>query len=191
MHPQKFWDMVFFTNFAMSMWREMESIKTYDSINHPMKHIYFISLMMKTIQQDAKTMRQVKFITLLILLFGATSSYTLAEASPFTPPTGEFDTPLDSIRLSDPAILADSASQMYYMTGTGGLLYSSKDLEYWTGPYVVAMTDSTSWMGPHPMIWAAELPRNWYGRWNTSESTTARDLNLPISSEPRPKDARL
>ena len=52
MHPQKFWDMVFFTNFAMSMWREMESIKTYDSINHPMKHIYFISLMMKTIQQN-------------------------------------------------------------------------------------------------------------------------------------------
>ncbi len=54
----------------------MESIKTYDSINHPMKHIYFISLMMKTIQQNTKTMRQVKFITLLILLFGATSSNT-------------------------------------------------------------------------------------------------------------------
>ncbi len=64
---------------------------------------------------------------------------------------------ISEIRLSDPAILADSLSQTYYMTGTGGMLYTSKDLEYWTGPYIVAMTDSTSWMGPHPMIWAAEL----------------------------------
>lgn len=135
----------------------MESIKTYDSINHPMKHIYFISLMMKTIQQDAKTMRQVKFITLLILLFGATSSYTLAEASPFTPPTGEFDTPLDSIRLSDPAILADKKTQMYYMTGTGGMMWRSKDLRLWDGPYRVTEFDKDSWMGPRPMIWAAEL----------------------------------
>ncbi len=29
--------------------------------------------------------------------------------------------PLDSIRLSDPAILADEKTQTYYMTGTGGL----------------------------------------------------------------------
>ena len=27
--------------------------------------------------------------------------------------------PTDSIRLSDPAVLADKASGMYYMTGTG------------------------------------------------------------------------
>ena len=42
--------------------------------------------------------------------------------------------PLDSIRLSDPFILADSATNMYYMTGTGGLLWKSKDLHYWEGP---------------------------------------------------------
>lgn len=65
--------------------------------------------------------------------------------------------PMDSIVLSDPAILADSATQTYYMTGTGGLLWESKDLKMWTGPKVVAETDSTSWMGPHPMIWAAEI----------------------------------
>ena len=29
--------------------------------------------------------------------------------------------PLDSIRLSDPAILADQKTKMYYMTGTGGM----------------------------------------------------------------------
>ncbi len=65
--------------------------------------------------------------------------------------------PLDSIRLSDPAILADKASSMYYMTGTGGLLWKSKDLLLWTGPYQVTETDPESWMGPRPMIWAAEL----------------------------------
>ncbi|RAI84722.1 glycoside hydrolase family 43 protein [Algoriphagus yeomjeoni] len=65
--------------------------------------------------------------------------------------------PLDSIVLSDPAILADSNTQMYYMTGTGGMLWKSKDLKLWDGPYKVTETDPDSWMGPNPMIWAAEL----------------------------------
>lgn len=64
---------------------------------------------------------------------------------------------LDSIQLSDPCILADSVTQMYYMTGTGGKLWKSKDLKVWEGPYTVAQTDSNSWMGAQPMIWAAEL----------------------------------
>ena len=67
--------------------------------------------------------------------------------------------PLDSIVMSDPAILADSATQMYYLTGTGGQLYMSRDLAMWTGPYDVTDTDPYSWMGRHPMIWAAELHR--------------------------------
>lgn len=65
--------------------------------------------------------------------------------------------PLDSIRLSDPCILADSTTGMYYMTGTGGKLWKSKDLKWWDGPHTVAKTDPASWMGPDPMIWAAEL----------------------------------
>ena len=65
--------------------------------------------------------------------------------------------PTDSIQLSDPCVLADSATQTYYMTGTGGLLWKSRDLQLWDGPYPVAETDSNSWMGPRPMIWAAEL----------------------------------
>lgn len=63
----------------------------------------------------------------------------------------------DSIVLSDPCILADSATQMYYMTGTGGRLYTSKDLKMWTGPYNVVKHDTASWMGKRPAIWAAEL----------------------------------
>lgn len=65
--------------------------------------------------------------------------------------------PLDSIVLSDPAILADSTTNMYYMTGTGGLLWKSPDLKSWTGPYDVIRTDPKSWMGPKAAVWAAEL----------------------------------
>lgn len=65
--------------------------------------------------------------------------------------------PLDSIQLSDPFILADPNTKMYYLTGTGGLLWKSKDLKFWDGPYQVTQTDPKSWMGPQPMIWAAEI----------------------------------
>ena len=64
---------------------------------------------------------------------------------------------LDSIRLSDPFILADKNTAMYYMTGTGGMLWKSKDLKTWAGPFRVTKTDTASWMGKNPMIWAAEL----------------------------------
>lgn len=67
------------------------------------------------------------------------------------------DIPLDSIRLSDPFILADKKTATYYMTGTSGGLWKSKDLKTWTGPYRVVQVDTNSWMGPRPMIWAAEL----------------------------------
>jgi len=65
--------------------------------------------------------------------------------------------PTDSIRLSDPFILADEASQTYYMTGTGGQVWKSKDLRRWDGPMNVTRVNPDSWMGPRPMIWAAEL----------------------------------
>ena len=65
--------------------------------------------------------------------------------------------PLNSIRLSDPAILADKTTHMYYMTGTGGMLWRSPDLKLWEGPYRVTEFQADSWMGPRPMIWAAEL----------------------------------
>jgi len=65
--------------------------------------------------------------------------------------------PLDSIVLSDPFILADSKTKMYYMTGTSGRLWKSKDLKAWDGPYLITQTNPESWMGPKPMIWAAEI----------------------------------
>lgn len=65
--------------------------------------------------------------------------------------------PLDSIRMSDPAVLADQKTGLYYMTGTGGMMWKSKDLKFWDGPYRVTEFDSQSWMGARPAIWAAEL----------------------------------
>lgn len=85
--------------------------------------------------------------------------------------------PLDSIRLSDPAILADKSTRMYYMTGTGGLLWKSKDLNSWSGPYRVIQTDSTSWMGENPMVWAAEL-HYYKGKYYNFATFTNRDVKI-------------
>lgn len=67
------------------------------------------------------------------------------------------DVPRDSIILSDPCVLADAATHTYYMTGTGGRLWNSSDLKTWSGPYDVIAPDTSSWMGPRPAVWAAEI----------------------------------
>ncbi|RXG19139.1 glycosyl hydrolase family 43 [Leeuwenhoekiella aestuarii] len=85
--------------------------------------------------------------------------------------------PLDAIRLSDPYILADEASQTYYMTGTGGKLWKSKDLKYWEGPFKITDTDPDSWMGPNPMIWAAEL-HQYKGKYYDFATFTNRELMI-------------
>ncbi|GAB3242170.1 hypothetical protein GCM10027346_38190 [Hymenobacter seoulensis] len=73
------------------------------------------------------------------------------------PPPVRKNIPLDSIALSDPFILPDPKTNQYYLTGTGGMLWKSKNLKTWDGPFPVAQPDPTSWMGLKPMIWAAEL----------------------------------
>lgn len=85
--------------------------------------------------------------------------------------------PMDSIRLSDPFILADKATATYYMTGTGGKLWKSKDLKKWTGPFTVAKPDPNSWMGKNPMIWAAEL-HHYKGRYYYFATFTNRDVKI-------------
>jgi len=113
------------------------------------------------------------FITLLVCLF----------CIPFLSARGQRrikvrqDVPLDSIRLSDPYILADQHTQMYYMTGTGGMMWKSKDLKTWNGPYKVVKTDPKSWMGPHPMIWAAEL-HPYKGKYYYFATFTNRNIKI-------------
>jgi beta-xylosidase len=87
------------------------------------------------------------------------------------------DVPLDSIRLSDPFILPDKKTSMYYMTGTGGMLWKSKDLKKWTGPYKVVQTDPNSWMGKNPMIWAAEM-HHYKGKYYYFATFTNREVKI-------------
>jgi hypothetical protein len=52
---------------------------------------------------------------------------------------------LDDISMSDPFIYPDEKTKTYYLTGTGGRLYKSKDLKMWTGPSSVIDLTGT-WM---------------------------------------------
>lgn len=83
--------------------------------------------------------------------------------------------PTDSILLSDPFVLADKATMTYYMTGTGGMMWKSKDLKFWDGPYQVTATNPDSWMGRRPMIWAAEL-HQYGGKYYYFATFTNRDV---------------
>ncbi|MEN2398871.1 glycoside hydrolase family 43 protein [Flavobacterium sp. MC2016-06] len=98
-------------------------------------------------------MEKNKIRVLITLLFLITFSIFSQDRTPEI----KHDIALDSIKMSDPFILADKKSNMYYMTGTGGQLWKSKDLKYWTGPFVITKTNPESWMGESPMIWAAEI----------------------------------
>jgi hypothetical protein len=62
---------------------------------------------------------------------------------------------LDDISMSDPYIYPDERSHTYYLTGTGGRLYKSKDLKMWTGPYPIIDLTGT-WMDGH-WVAAAEI----------------------------------
>ncbi|TJZ62181.1 glycoside hydrolase [Sphingobacterium olei] len=87
------------------------------------------------------------------------------------------DVPIDSILLSDPCILADKATATYYMTGTGGKLWKSKDLKHWTGPFDVVQHNRNSWMGERPDIWAAELHRH-KGKYYYFATFTNKDIKI-------------
>ncbi len=112
--------------------------------------------------------------TFLLCLLASLFATDLFAQRTMTPRT---NVPIDSIVLSDPCILADAATRMYYMTGTGGMLWKSKDLRLWDGPYRVAETDPDSWMGPRPMIWAAEL-HAYKGKYYYFATFTNRDVRI-------------
>ena len=113
-------------------------------------------------------------IALLTLLLMMAMEY--ADAQPREARVRQ-NVPTDSIRMSDPAVLADKKTGMYYMTGTGGMMWRSKDLNLWEGPFRVTKFDKHSWMGPHPMIWAAE-PYVIDGTYYLFATFTNRDVKI-------------
>ena len=66
---------------------------------------------------------------------------------PMTPrPEPKIETvTLEQLSMSDPYIFPDEKSHTYYLTGTGGRLYKSKDLKMWTGSYSIIDLSGT-WM---------------------------------------------
>jgi beta-xylosidase len=73
-----------------------------------------------------------------------------------TEPREIITTSLDSMSMSDPYILADDATKTYYLTGSGGCIYKSKDLKTWTGPYGAYDVRGT-WMEGISFVAAAEI----------------------------------
>jgi len=63
---------------------------------------------------------------------------------------------LDELTMSDPFILPDPNTRTYYMTSSGGSIWTSKDLKNWTGPYG-AYDVSGTWMEGVTSVAAAEL----------------------------------
>lgn len=86
---------------------------------------------------------------------------------------------LEEMSMSDPYILADPITRMYYMTGSGGSVWRSGDLKTWEGPFSVVEHDPNSWMGPRPSIWAAEL-HFYKGRYYYFATFTNRSIIVDV-----------
>jgi hypothetical protein len=94
---------------------------------------------------------------------------------------------LDDLSMSDPFIYADEKSHTYYLTGTGGRLYKSKDLKMWTGPSSIIDLKGT-WMDGR-FVAAAEIHHigdKYYlaGTWNDHNhliENVPRRYNVPTN----------
>ena len=74
-----------------------------------------------------------------------TATGTMGQPRPQRPEPKIQTVSLDDISMSDPFIYPDEKTLTYYLTGTGGRLYKSKDLKMWTGPYSIIDLSGT-WM---------------------------------------------
>jgi GH43 family beta-xylosidase len=105
---------------------------------------------------------------------------------------------LDEIRIRDPFILADQATQTYYMyaqmdnrldredTNKGVEVYTSKDLESWEGPNPVFTIPSGFW--GDQMVWAPEVHK-YQGKYYLFVTFTAKET-FGTSSEGMPLKKR-
>ncbi|HYQ59391.1 MAG TPA: glycoside hydrolase family 43 protein [Draconibacterium sp.] len=104
---------------------------------------------------NSKTLRQ---FFLLLTVFTLSAQFIFAQTPQRRRASQEVRTVhFDDLRMSDPYILADPVTKMYYLTSSGGRMWKSEDLKMWTGPYNIIDIDPNSWMGGSPSIWAAEL----------------------------------
>lgn len=88
------------------------------------------------------------------------------------------------IGLSDPFIMADARTHKYYMTGTGGGLWSSPDLETWNYLGFPLQFNSSGWMGTEPQVWASEI-HYIDGKYYNMSTFTNGDIDVNGTSQPR------
>jgi hypothetical protein len=94
---------------------------------------------------------------------------------------------IKELSMSDPFIYPDPETKNYWLTGTGGSLYKSTDLENWTGPYSVIDLSGT-WMQGQ-FVAAAEIHKygdKYYyaGTWNNHGvciEQVPRRYNVPLN----------
>ena len=94
---------------------------------------------------------------------------------------------LKELSMSDPFIYPDPETKTYWLTGTGGTLYKSTDLEMWTGPYNVIDLSGT-WMQGQ-FVAAAEIHKfgdkfYYAGTWNNHGvciEQVPRRYNVPLN----------
>ena len=90
------------------------------------------------------------------------------------------------INLSDPFVMADAKTQQYYMTGTGGGLWRSSDLETWNYLGFPLQFNEEAWMGGSPQVWASEIHYIDGRYYNFSTLTNSR---ITIDSDGHPRRA--
>ena len=86
-------------------------------------------------------------------------------------------TTLDELNMSDPFVYADEASRTYYLTSSGGSIYTSKDLKTWTGPYGTYDVTGT-WMEGINNVAAAEI-HHVNGKYYYAATFTDRTISSP------------
>ena len=88
------------------------------------------------------------------------------------------------IDLSDPFIMADARSQQYYMTGTGGGLWQSGDLEVWTYLGFPLQFNEAAWMEASPQVWASEI-HCIDGKYYNFSTLTNGNITIDSNGHPR------
>jgi len=105
---------------------------------------------------------------------------------------------IQDFRVHDPWMLADQSSRTYLLytaSGpqaspdhrSGGVVYKSKDLKIWSGPYVVFEVPDGSWADPSAGVWAPEV-HIYRGKYYLF--ATLNNYKQPIPIKLQPSDAR-
>ena len=74
--------------------------------------------------------------------------------------TPECTVAIDTMDLRNPYVRFDRKSNTYYMFGDGGVMWNSKDMREWKGPYNVFDIDTTVWYSSTGSIVAPEVHKH-------------------------------